>query len=62
MLHVTYKIEKKTCYFSYSINGSDLNFIPTIKDLGVLFDSKLTFIPLIENIVVKAEKILGFIY
>ena len=33
----------------------------TIRDLGVIFDSKLTFIPHIDNIVMKASKMLGFL-
>ena len=48
-------------YFNYNINGHTLNRVQTIKDLGVTFDSKLTFENHIKNITTKAYKMLGFI-
>ena len=47
--------------FAYSIDNYKLLNVDNIRDLGVIFDSKLTFVPHINNIVSKARKTLGFI-
>lgn len=47
--------------FDYTINGTPLTRVNTIKDLGVTFDAKLLFDTHINNIVSKASKALGFI-
>lgn len=48
-------------YFNYNINGHTLNRVQSIKDLGVNFDSKLTFKNHIKIITNKAYRMLGFI-
>lgn len=45
----------------YHIDGCNLIEVENTRDLGVLFDNKLTFIPHIENIVKRASKTLGFV-
>lgn len=49
-------------YFNYNINGNALNRVQLIKDLGVTFDSKLTFENHIKIITNRAYKMLGFIF
>lgn len=57
----THKREVNLHYFNYNINGYTLNRVQTIKDLGVTFDSKLSFKTHIETITKKAYRMLGFI-
>lgn len=55
-----YKIKKPTIY-EYNLDKIILNSVETINDLGIIFNSKLTFISHITNIINRAMKILGFI-
>lgn len=48
-------------YFNYNINHTSLGRKNVMKDLGITFDSKLTFESHINQIVKKAYKMLGFI-
>lgn len=48
-------------FFNYNINGVTINRINTIRDLGVMFDSKLSFANHVEIISNGAFKMLGFI-
>lgn len=48
-------------HFNYNINGTAINRINQIRDLGVMYDSKLTFENHINNIVLSSCKMLGFI-
>ena len=45
----------------YSLLGNDLHRVNTISDLGVIFDSALSFDPHLEMIIAKSVKSLGFI-
>jgi hypothetical protein len=54
-----YKIKTPIVY-SYSINGAQLTSVSQIRDLGVLMDTGLTFVPHINTIVERALRILGF--
>jgi hypothetical protein len=45
----------------YVIGNSDLERVNVINDLGVLVDSRMTFVNHIESIVVKSARMLGFI-
>lgn len=47
--------------FLYRIGDHELKLTDTMKDLGVIFDSKMTFKPHFSNIVARALKILGFV-
>lgn len=49
-------------YFNYSINGSSLIRAKLVKDLGILFDEKLSFINQVNSMVTRASKMLGFIF
>lgn len=48
-------------YFNYNINGCALNKVKSIRDLGVVFDSKLSFEPHVSVVVNSACRMLGFI-
>jgi hypothetical protein len=47
--------------FVYSINGTALEKVDEIKDLGVIMDRKISFLPHIEAIISKSSRMLGFI-
>lgn len=47
--------------FNYSLGNTPLDRVGVIRDLGVIFDSKLTFRPHIEDIVNRSRRVLGFI-
>lgn len=57
----TRRSESTFQHFNYNINGTTLNRVQTIRDLGVIFDSKLTFEQHINIITTKAYRMLGFI-
>lgn len=48
-------------HYDYRINNSVIQQAHTIKDLGVLFDEKLSFSPHVNSIITRAFKALGFI-
>ncbi|KAL0819973.1 hypothetical protein ABMA28_007970 [Loxostege sticticalis] len=45
----------------YSVNGINLEEVQVIRDLGVLMDSKLTFVPHIDHTIKKASRAMGFL-
>lgn len=45
----------------YTINGTSITKVNLIRDLGIIFDSKLTFEPHFKHIVKTSFKMLGFI-
>lgn len=63
---------KKCCFISfcrrpvkietnYSLDGQNLEYVSTVKDLGVILDEKLTFKDHISAVSIKGSKMLGFI-
>lgn len=47
--------------FDYNLNDTPLGAVNQFNDLGVVFDQRLSFIPHIDNIVLKAFRMLGFV-
>jgi hypothetical protein len=47
--------------FVYSINGTALERVDEIKDLGVIIDSRMSFLPHIEAIISKSSRMLDII-
>ena len=45
----------------YLLNGNQLNSVTSIRDLGVMLDSKMIFADHIDYAITKANKLLGFI-
>lgn len=58
----TRRTEATHQYFNYSINGSHLTRSKIVKDLGIIFDDKLSFVNQVNSMVQKASKLLGFIF
>jgi hypothetical protein len=59
---ITFANKNKVLHlFDYSINNSVLKKVNEIKDLGVIFDSKLTFNAHIHKVKSKSFKMFGFI-
>lgn len=53
--------KRNTCTYDYVVNGTVLRRPDVIKDLGITFDPKLSFVKHIELVTVSAYKSLGFI-
>lgn len=51
----------RTQTYDYKLNNTSLTQVSVIKDLGILFDSKLSFSNHINSIVTRAYKAIGFI-
>lgn len=61
VISFTHRTEITFKFFNYNIGGVTLNRVNQIRDLGVIFDNKLSFESHITNITTKAYKMLGFI-
>lgn len=59
--HVKFTRKTKFIQSAYNINGIPVQEVEQMRDLGVLFDRQLTFVPHIENVVKKASRMLGFV-
>lgn len=59
--HIKFTRKLNILKTNYSIKGKRLEEVGEFRDLGVLVDSKLTFIPHIDDIVSRASRMLGFI-
>lgn len=58
---ITFTRKHKFIESNYNMNGQYLNKVEVVRDLGVLLDKQLTFIPHIDAIIKKAAKATGFI-
>lgn len=58
---LTFTRKKETIIYQYNIGGAVLERVNEVRDLGVVFDSKLTFNKHITSITNKASKMYGFI-
>lgn len=58
---MSYGLIQQTLEHNYNISGSTLNRPDTVRDLGVIFDPKMSFIGHINHVVGNAFKMLGFI-
>lgn len=61
VISFTRKTERHFQYFQYRINDSILPTSRVAKDLGVIFDEKLSFNNHVRSIITRASKLLGFI-
>jgi hypothetical protein len=55
-----YRIKQPFIY-GYELNDTPLKSVDEVRDLGVIFDRKLSFVPHIDNISGRALRLLGFI-
>jgi hypothetical protein len=60
-IHMKFTRKQNVTQSYYHIDGCNLIEVENTRDLGVLFDNKLTFVPHMENIVKRASRILGFV-
>ena len=58
---MTYTRRRNPIYFNYSIDNQQLSRVTTFKDLGIIFDDKLTFKYHYDYIINKSYAMLGFI-
>jgi hypothetical protein len=58
---ISFSCGSKPVLFQYVIGDSDLERVKLINDLGLLVDSRMTFVSHIESIVSKSARMLGFI-
>lgn len=47
---------------TYNINAESLPYVQQIKDLGILFDRNLSFIPQISNLSLRCHKVMGYVF
>lgn len=58
---ISFNRSRTTAIFDYKMNASSVNRVSSIKDLGLILDSKLKFTEHIATTTAKAYAILGFI-
>lgn len=58
---ISFSRRKQITQFNYSFNNTAIERVPSVRDLGITLDSKLTFNPHIEMMTNKAYKSLGFV-
>lgn len=58
---ISFSRKLTTLNYKYSLCNKELTRVDQIRDLGVIMDAKLSFIPHIDNILNKSFKQLGFI-
>lgn len=58
---MTFHRSQKSINYSYQLNHTTLQRVAEIRDLGLLFDKKITFSKHIEAITAKAYSMLGFV-
>jgi hypothetical protein len=58
---ISFRRNVRHVLFDYRISGSTLRCNEEIRDLGVLLDSKMTFLCHIEAVITKSSRMLGFI-
>lgn len=58
---ISFSRQKNKMFFPYTINGFPLSYSTTMRDLGVLLYSELTFNNHIDTLYNKTLRILGFI-
>lgn len=59
--HIKFTRNKNIINSNYKLNGEVVDEVENIRDLGVQFDKKLNFIHHIDEVVLKASKMLGFV-
>lgn len=59
--HMKFTRKHNITQSTYTISHETIRELDVVRDLGVVFDAKLTFIPHIDYVVKQASKMLGFI-
>lgn len=58
---VSYTKKKELLSFDYNINGAVISRVDSVRDLGIIFDEKLSFVPYVQSVINSAIKSLGFV-
>jgi hypothetical protein len=58
---ISFNRNKKPIGFDYPIEGYELEHVEEIRDLGVIFDTRMSFLSHVETIISKSARMLGFI-
>lgn len=58
---ISFSRKKRKVEFNYELNNFPLQRVSQIRDLGVVMDSEMTFLPHIDKIVKQCYKTLGFV-
>ncbi|CAH1975592.1 unnamed protein product, partial [Acanthoscelides obtectus] len=58
---MSYTLKKNPLLFDYTLSGSSIQRTSTLCDLGVTFDSQLTFVKHIDSKISEANRMYGFI-
>ena len=58
---MTFTRKISNIYFPYKLNAIDLKRVDRVRDLGIIYDSRLTFSQHVDFVVNKSSKMLGFI-
>jgi hypothetical protein len=59
--HICFTKKRKVIDTKYVIDDVRIATMPQVRDLGIILDSKLSFVPHFDYIINKAAKILGFV-
>lgn len=58
---ISFSNKRDKVIYNYTIEGQVLKRTTVVKDLGILFDDRLSFKPHYQHITTKANKVLGFV-
>lgn len=58
---ITFKRKQQSIQFNYAVNGTEIQRVNVITDLGVILDEKLTFKHHIDHVVSRAKSVLSWI-
>lgn len=51
----------RSVFYNYHLDGTTVDSVNQFNDLGVIFDANLTFIPHIDEVVLRSFRMLGFV-
>jgi hypothetical protein len=58
---ITFTRKKNPLMFDYRLGNDVLERVDTIRDLGIIFDQRLSFVPHIEDLTSRGMRMLGFV-
>lgn len=58
---ISFSRKTNTTFTTYYLNGQNIQRVDRVRDLGVILDEKMSFVPHIEHITNKAYSMLGFV-
>lgn len=58
--HVKFTRKTQALSHAYYVDSHEISEVENVKDLGVTFDKKMTFVPHLDNVIKRSSKMLGF--